>query len=269
MSIACLPWYDLEETRPYTDRFWFGLVARLADAGFDQVPSRLLREVHHDEILAHNNLLLSQTCGFVVASDARDLVEVVATPWYSAPGCTEAHYRSHIVVGAKVRADKLEDTRGLRCAVNEPWSHSGVNALRSMVAPLHREGRFFGHVERTGSHKASLQRLQSGAADLACIDCVTYELVNRHRPELIAGLRILGSTPPAPAPPFVTAVEAPADLVIALKDAIADVLADPANEEVCDALLLEGVEHLDIEAYDGMIVDAQRARELGYTEMFW
>jgi ABC-type phosphate/phosphonate transport system substrate-binding protein len=269
VSIACLPWYDFEEIRPYTDRFWFGLVARLAEAGFDQVPSRLLREVHHDEILAHPDLLLSQTCGFVAASEARSLVELVATPMYSAPGCTEANYSSRIVIRKAVRAEELADTRGLRCVVNEPWSHSGVNALRTMVAPMHRDGRFFASVDVTGSHLASLQALRSGRADVACIDCVTFELVRRHRPEQMSGLRILCSTPPAPAPPFVTTARASSELVHALKDAIAAVLTEPANEEVCAALLLEGVEHLEIDAYDGMLIDAQRARDLGYAEMTW
>jgi ABC-type phosphate/phosphonate transport system substrate-binding protein len=269
MSIACLPWYDLEETRPHTDRFWFGLVARLAEAGIEHVPSRLMREVDHDVILSHPDLLLSQTCGYVVATEARDLVELVVTPMYSAPGCVDAKYRSHIVVRDGIRAASLDDTRGLRCVVNEPWSHSGVNAIRSLVAPLSRDGRFFTSVGRSGSHVASLGWLRDDRADLASIDCVTYELVRRHRPELLAGLRILGSTPAAPAPPFVTSAHASAELVAALEDAINDVLTDPDNDELCDALLLAGVEHLDLRAYEGMLIDAQRARDLGYVEMFW
>lgn len=269
MSIACLPWYDLSETRPYTDQFWFCLVERLTEAGFGSVPTRLMREVHHDEVLEHPDLLLSQTCGYVVATDVGDLVRVVGTPWYSAPGCAESDYRSYVVVHEDNEVADLEATRGLRCVVNEPWSHSGVNALRSLVAPLHEGGVFFESVHRSGSHLHSLTRLQERQADLTCIDCVTHELVRRHRPQLLQGLRTLCTTAPAPAPPFVTSASTSPELIEALRNAVADVLADPRNSQVCEALLIAGVERLDVRSYDGMAMAAERARELGYTEMDW
>ena len=43
----------------------------------------------------------------------------------------------------------------------------------------------------------------------------------------------------------------------------------PGNAEVCDALLIGGIEHLDHDAYDGMLIASQRARDAGYEEMFW
>lgn len=268
MSIACLPWYDFEEIRPITDRFWFSLVERLTEGGFAAVPQRLMREVDHGQILAHPDLLLSQTCGYVVATTARDLVTLVGTPWYSAPGCREGYYTSVVLVRDEVPAETLAETRGLRCAVNEPWSHSGVNALRSLVAPLHDDGRFFSKVTRAGSHVASLCLLQRGDADLACVDRVTAELVRRHRPHLLAGLHPVCETEPAPAPPFVTAATAADGLVTALRDAIGDVLTAPGNAELCETLLLDGVELLEVESYDGMVVAANRAREAGYSELF-
>lgn len=269
MSIACLPWYDFEEIRRFTDRFWAGVTARLRETGFDQVPQRLAREVDHDRILQNPSLLLSQTCGYVVATDARDLVATVATPWYTAPGCQEADYRSYVVVTGRSRAETLADLRGARCVINEPWSHSGCNALRALVTPLQRDGRFFGEVSRSGAHVASLAAMQRGAADVASIDCVTFELVQRHRPELAAGLRVLCPTAPAPAPPFVTASTGATALVMALKDAISSVLVDAANDEIREALMIGGLEHLEVDAYDGMVIAAQRARDAGYCEMFW
>jgi hypothetical protein len=47
------------------------------------------------------------------------------------------------------------------------------------------------------------------------------------------------------------------------------VLIDPANDDVCDALLIGGIERLAIDAYDGMLIAARRARDAGYTEMFF
>jgi len=238
MSIACLPWYDFEEIRPHTDRFWASVSSRLADAGFDHAPGRLTREVDHDEILAQPDLVLSQTCGYVVVCD-------------------------------ELGARELDDLRGLRCAINEPWSHSGVNSIRSLIATRHSGGRFFGEVIRSGGHVRSLDLIRTKHADVACIDCVTYELARRQRPALLEGLHVVCATPPAPAPPFVTAARAPAALVDALADAIGDVLIDPPNDDVCDALLIGGIERLAIDAYDGMLIAARRARDAGYTEMFF
>ena len=45
--------------------------------------------------------------------------------------------------------------------------------------------------------------VQSGAADVAAIDCVTYALATRHAPQLAAGLRVLQRTVSAPGLPLI------------------------------------------------------------------
>jgi ABC-type phosphate/phosphonate transport system substrate-binding protein len=92
-------------------------------------------------------------------------------------------YNSFVVISEDSSAKRFEDLRGARCVVNEMTSHSGMNALRGLMAPLHRGGRFFSEVAISGSHVASLATVAAGAADVAAIDCVTYELLRRYRPE--------------------------------------------------------------------------------------
>jgi ABC-type phosphate/phosphonate transport system substrate-binding protein len=67
--------------------------------------------------------------------------------------------------------------RGTICAVNGRESHSGMNALRALVAPASHAGRFFAEVKVTGTHAASIAMVQSSAADIAAIDCVTHALI--------------------------------------------------------------------------------------------
>lgn len=269
MGICSLPWYDLPELRPETDALWAALARELVRRGFDGVPARVDREIDHDGILARPDLLLSQTCGLVAVGPARALVRPVGTPRYSAPGCEGSGYRSFVVVRAEHPAKDLAGLAGARCVVNEPCSHSGMNGLRSLVAPLHRGGRFFASVGLSGSHEASLEQLAAGRADVAAVDCVTYALVEARRPALLAGLRVVAETPLAPAPPFVTSAATGDAEAAALVDALSALAADPALTGVRTALHFEGVEPRPLEDYAGMLAAERAALDAGYAEMPW
>lgn len=266
-TAVCLPWYDFPETRRYADELWRWLSTELADCGFDHVPERLAREIDHHTVLEHPHLLLSQTCGLVAIGRARPLVRIVATPCYAAWGCEGSHYRSFVVVRRAHRTSNLEGLRGTRCVINEPWSHSGMNALRKLVAPLHQDGRFFKEVKESGSHVRSLEMMAAGEADVAAIDCVTYALVERYRPGLLSAIRILRPTEPAPAPPFVTSAANADGKVELLRDALRGFLADQASAEIRRELLLQGIEVQAASAYEPMLASEREALALGYTDM--
>src|SRR5690349_5825637 len=92
-------------------------------------------------------------------------------------GCAKDMYRSFVVVHADSSARELVDLRGARCVINTPSSHSGMNILQSMIAPLHENGRFFSSVIVSGAHETSLSLILNQAADVAAVDCVTYALL--------------------------------------------------------------------------------------------
>ncbi|MCA8979707.1 MAG: PhnD/SsuA/transferrin family substrate-binding protein [Planctomycetes bacterium] len=266
MSLACLPWYDFEELRAAHDAFWAALAGRLEARGFTDVPRRLLHEVDHDGVLLREDLLVSQTCGYVVANEGRGWVQCVATPRYGAPGCVGSDYASFIVVREALDAETAEDLRGLRAVANEPLSHSGMNALREFVIPFARGARFFREVQWSGGHLCSLQALQRGAADCAAIDCVAWELVRRHRPHLLGGLRVLATTPSAPAPPFVTGQRTSPDCLSRMREALQEVSTDDDLRDVRDALLLRGFDPLPESAYAVMRGATDRAEAAGLYE---
>ena len=267
MGLASLPWYDLAEIRWAQDVLWRAIDRELRERGWRGVPATLDRSQAYTAQWGNAGLLLSQACGYDVLYGFADALRLVATPRFAAPGCEGPNYSSYIVVRDRSPYEKLEDLRGARAAINAPSSHSGANALRQRVAPLQEKGRFFSSVRTSGSHEQSLRLIRGDEVDVAAIDCVTHALFARHRPEALAGARVLESTPLVPAPPFVTAAGMTLEGVDELRGALRSALADPDTLGARDALLLEGIEELPLRAYEPIAVMRRTADALGYGEI--
>lgn len=152
-----------------------------------------------------DRLLLGQACGYPLMTSLHNKVRLIGTPAYDFEGCEQHRYCSFIVVSGTSAASGLADLRGLRAVFNQPHSQSGMNALRHAVAPFAGKGRFFSCVAESGSHRASLQQLAEGDADVAAVDCVTYGYLSQHEPQTVAGLRVLDRTGSVPGLPLITA----------------------------------------------------------------
>ena len=100
--------------------------------------------------------------------------------------------------------------------------------------------RFFGRQIITGSHAGSLEAIEAREADIAAIDVVTYNLIKRSMPEALGSFRVLGRTPRAPAPPYVTSSTMPMDMVERIRDALVDALSDPDLVACRDELMIAG-----------------------------
>jgi ABC-type phosphate/phosphonate transport system substrate-binding protein len=166
----------------------------------------------------------------------------VATPGYGAPGCDGTSYRSAIVIRADESANALEDLRGRCCVVNEPDSNSGMNLFRAALAPLAGGTPFFQSVRRSGSHRASLERVAAGEADVTAIDCVTLAHLQRIDPPLTSRLKVVAWTPASPCLPYVTSCQTNRATLEVLRTALAAVLVDPALAPVREVLLLQGLD---------------------------
>ena len=267
MTLACLPMYDLPELRPALGALWAALARRLRLAGVADVPAALEERQTAERLWSSPALLFSQCCGADLTGAWSGALVPLATPCYRAPGCAGPRYASLVVVRRDAAIARLEDLRGAVAAINQPCSHSGSNALRALIAPLARAGRFFGRIEVGGSHVASLAMVAGGAADVAAIDCVTHALLARHRPAALAGTRVLGRTAAAPAPPFVTRAGAGAALIARLRAALDDACADPALAEARAALLLDGIAVLPAGAYRRIPAFARFAARHGYPAL--
>jgi hypothetical protein len=174
-----------------------------------------------------------------------------APPWSVSPAFWDA---------ARAGADRARASAELWSlrhgvvAVNSPDSNSGSNALLATLATLLALPRgagapppraapvpFFRRAEVTGSHRASLAAVRRGTADVAAVDPVTLELLRRHAPAELRGLRAIGQTALWPALPYVTRARGGADLAPQLRAALAAAAAqqgDAALDAAREALLL-------------------------------
>lgn len=266
MPIACLPWYAMPETEPAQDALWAVVASHLRHAGIE-APAGLARDVPVPGVFCDPDLLMAQCCGYDLVYGFAASLTPLATPCHAAPGCEGASYRSFVLVRDDSRATDLADLRGTTVAVNSFNSHSGTNALRALVAPLARGGRFFGAVRATGAHRASLALLLAGEADVMAMDCVLHALLAKHRPAALAGTRILAVTDSAPAPPLVTSARAAGPRVDRMREAILAAISDPASAEPLAALLIAGVAVLQPSAYLRIVEVEGEALRSGYFEL--
>jgi ABC-type phosphate/phosphonate transport system substrate-binding protein len=264
---ASLPMYDFPELRDAHALLWSALAVRLADAGLDGVPDLLTFDAEPADLWRAPDLLLSQTCGFPLVTTLGGMVKVVATPRYRAPGCNGSRHRGFIVVAADSGVQRLVELRGSRCVINGWDSNTGMNMLRAAVAPLAREGRFFGSVAVSGSHVASLRSVAEGTADVAAIDCVTFAHLSRHRADLAEGVHVLAVTAATPCLPLVTGITTDDDTIAVLRAALQAVAVSPDLAPIRADLLLDGFDLLPDRAYKVVSGLASQAATVGYPDL--
>ncbi|MDH3660514.1 MAG: PhnD/SsuA/transferrin family substrate-binding protein [Alphaproteobacteria bacterium] len=264
--IAALPMYDFAPVRAATDAWWQGIARALHLQGLTDVPDQLTRE-RAERTWRHRELLFGQVCGYHIIRAHGVRPQLIATPCYDAPGCEGPEYSSVIVVHAENHASDMEDLRGAIAAINGLDSHSGCHILRAMVAPLaSRGGRFFGRQIITGSHAGSLEAIEAREADVAAIDTVTFSLIKRSMPEALTSFRVLGRSPLAPAPPYITSPTASKEDIQRIRDALVDALADPDLAACRDELMIRGAKLVGVEQYNRIDEMARIGESAGVVE---
>jgi ABC-type phosphate/phosphonate transport system substrate-binding protein len=267
VSLAALNMYDLPALRLAIEDFWAGLRARLKEAGVTDVPERLVWDPPGERLWLAPELLFAQTCGYPLTHALAGKVRLVATPRYRLPDIEGPFYCSRIVVREDSAATSLADLRGARAAYNGSDSQSGYSAPRLALAPLAKDGHFLGGTVESGAHLNSMAMVARGEADLCAVDGVLWELVARHEPERIEGLRVLASTEAAPNLPYITARSADDELVGRLRDGLASVMVEPRLAAAREALLIDGIDLLPLTAYDRIMDMERRAAEMGYATL--
>lgn len=166
-------WYDLPSVRWANDLIWRAT----------GLPGEYDRETDVFSLWHSSELLVTQACGLdLYLSNAH--IQPIAAPIFDLD-CDEGKYYSHIVGNRSGRV----------AAVNAMSSRSGLSALLTLCRPE--------ELLITGSHVSSLSLVQSGQADVAAIDAVTWKILERSASHLLADIQIVDRTAPAPSPPFV------------------------------------------------------------------
>lgn len=197
------------------------------------------------------DLILSQTCGYPLVTRLPD-VQVVGAFHYAAPGGEGILYRSFLVAREADKQLTVADFRGRQLVCNSSDSQSGYNVLRKRIAPEVLD-EYFTHVSFSGSHRQSLIEIKSGRADLAAIDCVTWALLQRHEPDVVAGLAVIEQSPLTPGLPLITSGETPPDRLTAIREALTALVSLPEYRQVCDAVLIRGFSAATREAWSPLL----------------
>lgn len=230
-ALACLPMYDWPETRAQVDAFH----ARLRELVPD-LPAHLTRPADAealDALWRDPALVFGQTCWGPLEDGLLEHVAILGQPSYDdVPGGQGTQYRSAIVMrdGAACPPPEApgaclpDSLDALRPAINARDSRSGWRAL---VADL-------GHAPAdpliTGSHRASIGAVATGAADYAAIDCRTWALAMEYEP-CARTLIVTGWTGLRLGLPFITARATPPATRARLQAALAALGAISAHEE--------------------------------------
>ncbi len=180
--------YDVPAGRAAQGRFWTLVQRALPDAPALTTPQDIWADWQSPD------LFFSQTCGLPFRAKLHGHVALVGTPDPGLKNCPPGYYRSAIVARSDWRGDLAGD---FTFAYNEPLSQSG------WAAPC-TEGIVGSRQFQTGSHAASAQAVLDGRADVASLDALTWQFLQRDWP-IATKLRVLQWTQPTPALPFITA----------------------------------------------------------------
>lgn len=230
--IASLGMYDRPETAAANDRLWAGVRDGLRARGI-AAPDGLTRgEAAYWQAWERPDLVFSQTCGFPFRARLHSKVTLIASPDYGLDGCPPGYYCSVFVARAE-DSRTLPEFRAARFAYNEGLSQSGWAAPQNHVGTM---GFRFANLVETGSHRGSALAVAEGRAEIACLDALTWKLLQRWEPA-VAGLREVARTAPTPALPYIAAKGADAEASFAaLSEAVAAL-----SPEDRDTLSLRGV----------------------------
>lgn len=186
-----------------------------------------------DVLWTHPRLLIAQTCWGPLEKGLAAHVQTVAQPDYSAvEGGAGELYSSAIVMRREdgtadvpapddgAAALPLHLLRGKRFAFNGPGSMSGLLALQRDLEACGEGLDIFAERIESGGHRSSVARVATGEADVATVDCHSWDLACRYEPAA-RRLRVVGWTARRKGLPYITSRFASADQLELLRRALA------------------------------------------------
>ena len=239
--IAGLPMYDWPEVASSHDALWSLIAKRLRDEGID-APDRLTREPGLWQLWTAPDLLLGQVCGLPFREKLADKVSLIGALDYGLPDTPPGHYHS-VFVTRRGDATTLSDYARRTFAFNGQDSQSGWAAAQNYVTNL---GFRFNRLLHTGAHVLSAKAVTEKSADIACIDAITWRLIEAHRPEIARACQVISRTDPTPGQALITAF---AGHVSVIAGAITDALAALPDADASALGLTRDLIPLKREAY--------------------
>ena len=220
--------YDWPEFTQATDRLWASIRDNLSRAGID-APALLDRTSPPAKTWQSPNLLLSQTCGLPLVADLSGKVNVLGSFAYQ--GIEPAGSYHSVIITHENNNESSVRLEGKRGVINGDDSYSGCLALKCFVADNGSGENPFASVLVSGDHRASLCAVASGNADIAAIDCVSWQLAKQCEPT-IKSLKVIAHTRSRPGLPLITHLNASVREISTMRDALARAV-DDLDEKSC------------------------------------
>ena len=223
-----LPMYDFPEVHTSTKAILDALSEAFSKIGDSSQAAFPESSIHVDlmRMWKDDSTLFSQSCGLPFVEDLHDYVDIVATLKWSGISDERGWYRTVIVAHEELGVASLGDVGGLQPVITNTQSLSGWCSLGVALSDVGADSSYgLPYVESEG-HAKSLQFLQDKRADFASIDPGTFQLLQRHRPALTQGLRVIGNGPLVPATPMHVSKVRKAEFG-ALQNAVLEVFSRP------------------------------------------
>jgi ABC-type phosphate/phosphonate transport system substrate-binding protein len=234
--VATLPMYDLPEVRDATSALLTRIAGELTSAGWTVEPI-ITTFADHAALVKHwrdPDVALSHSCGLPFLEDLIGYNHILGTFQWKGVSDDRGHYRSVIVV-------RRDDTRtidqltGAQPIINTPESLSGWCSLGAALDEVGYSADDFPTSIASGGHSKSIELVTLGIGDFASIDGATLRLLERHRPDAVAGVRSIGLGPRVAATPLITRLNCPIPIE-AVQRAITRSVADPLLANARDRL---------------------------------
>lgn len=175
-------------------------------------------------------------------------------------------YFSDVIVPASSPVTSFEELKGKAWACNGFDSHSGTLVVLHRLLEMGEATSFFGRVEVTGSHYASIRQVAAGQVDGSAIDSQLLAVQLRDHPELREQVRVITSLGPSTMMPLVAAADVPESLRSEVAEVVADLGDVDDDRDGLGAGLIEGFARLDDSAYDDIrdMLDAVESAHLRF-----
>lgn len=246
--IACSRMYDVAHAARAA---WHGLFARLVGlSGVPLMPFVHMAPAPIEELWARRDMGCVFMCGWPWAMHTEPRPVPLAAPILAPPRYGgQPVYLSDLVVREEAPYRRIEETFGGRMGWTVPHSHSGCNAPRRHLLRYASRFPFAGAVGPLVTPMAVAAAVLEGRCEIGPMDGFAHDLLRRHAPEKVAGLRILDSTDTAPIPFLVAAPGTPARIVHRLREALLALHEDAPARRLLDEVLVRRFVPVDTTAY--------------------
>lgn len=168
----------------------------------------------------------------------KDLVRLLVVPLNQG----RPYYRSLLLVGTNdQKRNSMADLEGGVFAFADPYSNTGYLAPRFRIREMGRNPQtFFRQTFFTWSHRKVIEAVSKGFADGGAVDSFVWDTLEKVRPDVTQGARIIERSPEYAFPPFAAHRAVPAEIFERMQKVLIGMSQDESGRLLLKRLNLDG-----------------------------